>query len=176
MRNSPYEHDDQVPAPRLVAAWDALHCLAPERVPLWAAHWLAQGMDGPALRALAGLSGHDPHEVREVLSDALRDAGVLGPDPEAMKDVERGWARSSVTLVFRDVARLCLEGRAAPRWVVDKVNEIVEDEGYDDWVLDQPLGRLFGMDDAWGAPWSRPDPELDELVRTACSDQIASVG
>lgn len=175
MRNSPYEHDDQVPSPELVAAWDALNCLAPERVPLWAAHWLAQGKDGASLRSLAGMSGNDPHEVREVLAEALREAGVDGPAPDDLEAVKRGWERSRVALVYRDVARLCLEGLAAARWVVDKVNEIVEDENYDDWVMGQPLGRLFGMDDAWGAPWSASDPELDEVVRTACREQIATL-
>ncbi len=48
---------DDVPTPRLVAAWLVVGGLATESVPLWAAHWLAQGQDGEALRELAGLHG-----------------------------------------------------------------------------------------------------------------------
>jgi hypothetical protein len=32
---------EQIPAPRLVAAWARLNVVPSERLPLWAAHWLA---------------------------------------------------------------------------------------------------------------------------------------
>lgn len=176
MRNSPYEHDEEVPSAELVAAWLALDCLAPERVPLWAAHWLAQGQDGVALRDLAGMSGNDPYEVRDVLPEALREAGVEVPDPRDMDAVRRDRRRPWVAKAYRDIARLCLDGRASPRWVVDKVSEIVADNNYDGEVTDPPIGRLFGMNDEWGAGWGRTDAELEELVRVACREQAAASG
>jgi hypothetical protein len=50
-----------------VAAWLILGTVPTERVPLWAAHWIVAGHDGPALAELAGLHGDDPHEVRDLL-------------------------------------------------------------------------------------------------------------
>lgn len=63
-----------VPSPTLVAAWLTLDTLATERIPLFAAHWLASGYDRHALAELAGLDGDDPHDVRDVLADALATA------------------------------------------------------------------------------------------------------
>lgn len=176
MRNSPYEDDEGVPSPQLVAAWLVLGCLAPERVPVWAAHWLANGQDGTALRDLAGMSGKDPHEVRDVLPAALREAGVEVADPVDVEQVRGDRKRAWVSMVYRDIARLCLESRASPRWVVDKVTEIVADNNYGDVVTEPPLGRLFGMDDEWGAGWGRTDVALENDVRAACREQMADGG
>jgi hypothetical protein len=90
--------------------------------------------------------------------------------------VRRDHKRAWIATVYRDIARLCLDGRAHPRWVVDKVNEIVIDNNYDDDVTDPPIGRLFGMDDEWGAGWGRTDAELEATVRAACREQIANSG
>lgn len=54
-----------------MTAWAVLDILPLEQVPLWAAHWLAQGLDGEVLRELAGLSGADSQAVRELLPRAL---------------------------------------------------------------------------------------------------------
>jgi hypothetical protein len=68
-----------------------------EKVPLWAAYWIADGHDGEALIYLAGLRGDVPGEVHDVLPAALRDCGVeLPPDP--------------ATIVFTDVALLEADG------------------------------------------------------------------
>lgn len=174
VRNSPYEHEEEVPPPQLVAAWLALGSLAPERVPLWAAHWLAEGKDGAALRELAGMSGNDPYEVRDALPAALREAGVAVADPSDVEAVHRDRRRAWIAIVYRDIARLCLGGRAGPRWVVDKVSEIVADNDYGDDVTDPPVGRLFGLVDEWGAGWGRSDGELEEAVLSACREQMAA--
>ena len=45
-----------------------------ERLPLWAAHWLAAGNDGETLRTLAGFSAaDDPRDISDILPDALAD-------------------------------------------------------------------------------------------------------
>lgn len=167
--------DDEVPPPSLVAAWLALGCLAPERVPFWAARWLADGLDGPALRALAGVSGKDAREVRDLLAAALQEAGVYVPDPQDLEAVRLARRRSWVRVTYNDIARLCTDGRAGPRWAVDKVYEIVNNNNFDDDVTSPPLARVFGLYDEWGAYWARPDAELEEGVRSACHEQLASI-
>jgi hypothetical protein len=53
-----------------------------ERVPLWAALWLAAGYDGDALRTLGGLSVKDgPRDIRDILPDAL--VGITIPDSDS---------------------------------------------------------------------------------------------
>ncbi|MGY2093617.1 hypothetical protein [Nocardia gipuzkoensis] len=71
------------PDPELVAAWVALDTVPSERIPLWAAHWLEQGHDGETFRKLAGLSGTDPHEVHDILPEALADRTAAIPDSDA---------------------------------------------------------------------------------------------
>jgi hypothetical protein len=40
---------DEIPSPQLVAALLILDALPTERVPLWAAYWIAAGYDGQGL-------------------------------------------------------------------------------------------------------------------------------
>jgi hypothetical protein len=68
-----------VPSPGLVAAWLILGTLPTERIPLFAAYWLGEGCDGPALAELAGLHGDDPNDVRDLLPEALVECGVSIP-------------------------------------------------------------------------------------------------
>jgi hypothetical protein len=137
---------------------------------------LGEGKDGTALRDLAGMSGDDPHEVRDVLPAALREAGVALPDARDVEAVRQDRKRAWAAMVYRDIARRCLEGRASPRWVVAKVGEIGAANDYDGLVIDLPVGRLFGMADEWGAGWGRTDAELDETVRAACREQVQASG
>jgi hypothetical protein len=37
-----------------------------------------------------------------------------------------------------------------------------------------PLGRLFVLDDEWGAGWGRTDDQLRAVVRQACAEQLKS--
>ena len=172
MYNSPYASGDLVPTPRLVSAWAVVGRLATERVPMWAAHWLVQGYDGPALRELAGLDGSDPIAGRELLPAAFGEAGVQGPSDADVEGVPRSERIAWLDVVYRDVARLCLDGRANERWVVDKVAEIVSDELYSEEATTPPLGELFGLDDEWGAGWGRTDQELTTEVQHACRRQV----
>ena len=139
---------------------------------MWAAHWLVQGYDGPALRELAGLDGSDPIAVRELLPAALGDAGIPGALGADADDVSRVQRIAWLDIVYRDVAQLCLDGRASERWVVDKVAEIVSDELYSDDATGPPLGALYRLDDEWGTGWGHTDQELMEEVRRACQRQV----
>ena len=101
---------DDVPSPALVAAWEKLGILRPERVPLWAAHWIVAGHDGERLICLAGLHGDDPHDVHDALPGALQDCGV--PWPES--DVAAATVAATVTAACEEqlaASRLPLFGR-----------------------------------------------------------------
>ena len=164
----PSETETEVPSPRLVAAWLVLDTLPTERVPLWAAHWLVSGYDGQKLVELAGLHGDDPVEVRALLPHALNECGVAGAE---LKPGDSSRRRAVAMTAFTAVAQLCLDGLAAERWVVSKVVEIVELD-FDTSITDLPLGRLFGLDDEWGAGWGRTEQQLRTHVRRACEEQL----
>lgn len=155
--------EDDLPSPRLVAAWLALDCLPTERIPLWAAHWIVNGHDGPAVVALAGLSGLDPHEVRDRLPSALIECGETVVADSA----------AAAMVAFTAIAKLQAEGRAGERWVVGKVVEIVA-PGYDESITALPLGALGNLDDEWEAGWGRPTEELCAVVRSAVAQQLAA--
>jgi hypothetical protein len=110
--------------------------------------------------------------VRELLPAALGDAGVTGPSDADVEDVRRSEKVAWLDIVYRDVAQLCLDGRANERWVVDRVAEIVSDHLYSEDVTAPPLGELRGMDDEWGAGWGRTDQELTTEVQRACRRQV----
>ena len=162
MHDWPEHQGDDVPSLTLVAAWLALDMLPTERIPRWAAWWLADGHDGAALVELAGLHGDDANEVRELLPAALTDCGVIVPTAVTTSAME----------AFTTLAQLCIDGKIAERWIVDKVREIFVRSGYADSVIDLPLGQIYSLDDEWGAGWGRSDAELRTVVRHACLDQI----
>jgi hypothetical protein len=160
--------DASLPSPDLVAAWRDLGTLGTERVPMWAAHWLAGGHDGPALVQLAGLHGDDPFEVRAVLDAALAECGVCDADLAVASELE---SRAHANQVFTSIAELYLSGKASARWIVQKVYEVAEPE-FPELITDLPLGRLFVLDDEWGAGWGRTVDELRAVVRDACEQQL----
>lgn len=47
---------------------------------------------------------------------------------------------------------------------------------YADEVMDLPLGRLYGVDDAWTDGWGPSTAELGGEVRAACTRQVADGG
>lgn len=159
----------KVPSPMLVAAWLVLDTLPIERVPIWAAHWIADGRDGESLRRLAGLSSNDSREVRDLLDAALRECGVDDRDISPEVSTKKAAAMEA----FTAVAQLQASGRASERWVVSKVYEIVEPD-FDPELVGLPLGRLFDLDDEWSAGRGRPDDELRSEVRGACRDQLTA--
>jgi hypothetical protein len=157
----PFPGSGGVPSPRIVAAWAQLGQLPTEKVPLWAAHWLVAGYDGEHLISLAGLHGDDPHDVRDVLPDALLDCGVAIPDSDV----------AAASLSFNHLARMHVDGLAAAQWVSQKVEEVLIRSGYDRDVFDLPLGCLLDIADEWG-DGRRTDQELAAMVREACEEQL----
>lgn len=155
---------DSVPSPLLVAAWERLGVLRPERVPLWAAYWIADGYDGEQLVHLAGLHSDDPCDVHEALPSAIQDCGVPWPESDV----------AAATVAFTHLARMHLAGQAEALWVAQKVEEVVLNSGYSEGVIALPLGQVYGITDAWGAGWGGTDEQLAEAVRVACEDQLAS--
>lgn len=153
---------DQLPSPELVAAWEQLGLAPPERVPFWAAHWVAAGRDGQALVELAGLHGEDPRDVHDLLPAALEDCGVRLPDSET----------AAASVAFARLARLFCDGLAGPQWVLQRVNQISARTGCRRSVLDLPLGTVFGLDDEWRAGWGRTTGELTAVIREACQVQL----
>ena len=161
MDNSP-SGAAEVPSPELVAAWEQLGLVPAEKVPLWAAYWIAAGFDGESLVLLAGLHGDDPHDVHDLLPAALEDCGIHLPDSDT----------AAAGVAFDHVARLFRDGLAAPYWVLQRVNEISARSGYQRSVLALPLGSLYSLDDEWGAGWGRTTEELTAVIRDACNDQL----
>jgi len=152
---------DDLPSPSLVAAWLVLDRLDPAAVPTWAAWWLVQGHDGEALRKLAGLPGRDPFDVRDDLPPALADVGVELPTPA-----------DAVRLAFEHQAEACLAGKLDERTVARFAEDVYVDTDYASWVLDEPLGAIYGIDDEWEGRWGRAEDELRRSVRAACSAQL----
>jgi hypothetical protein len=163
MHDWPAVPSGAIPSPKLVAAWVALGRVPPERVPHWAAHWLAGGYDGEALLTLAGFSGADPHEVHDALPDALADCGTPIPDSD----------QAAAQIDFTHLARMHAEGNAGERWITEKVNEILDRDGYPPSAIALPLGQLYELADEWGADWGRSEQQLTTEVRDACAAQLA---
>ncbi|ONM49830.1 hypothetical protein [Nocardia donostiensis] len=164
MHDWPAPDSGELPTPELIAAWVALDIVPCERIPLWAAHWLVQGYDGEALRKLAGSSGADPHEVRDILPAALADCTAAIPDSDA----------AAAQVAFTKLARMHVDNRATERWVLDKVCEIVARSGYADSVVALPLGQIFDIEDEWGAGWGRTEQQLAHEIQNACRAQLAT--
>lgn len=158
-----YREGDEVPSPEGVAVLLHLGQLRPERVPLWAAHWLVRGYDGEHVVHLAGLHGDDSREVRDVLPCALRDCGVRLPDSDV----------AAAGSVFAQLALSHLDGRAGTVRVISVVGSVLAWCGYPEAVMDLPLGRLPFLEDEWDGRWGRTREELTQVVRDACEKQLA---
>lgn len=164
MHDWPAPDSGEIPTPESVAAWVALDTLPSERIPLWAAHWLTQGYDGETLRVLAGLSGADPHEVRDILPAALTYCGAAIPDSNA----------AAAHVAFTTLARMHADNRATERWVLAKVCEIVARSDYADSVIALPLGRIVHLEDEWVGGWGRTEQQLERAIQNACRTQLAT--
>lgn len=148
----------EVPSPLQVASWERLGVLPTDKVPLWAAYWIAGGHDGEALIYLAGLHGDDPREVHDALPQALRDCGVEMPDP----------GTEAAAAAFTDLARLEVNGLEVELSPGERLQ-------YDRAVL---AGRdisapvevtyFFGLD----SPGARPDATEEALSAMGITDVV----
>jgi hypothetical protein len=96
-----------MPSPAVVAAWERVGKLPTEKVPLWAAYWIAAGYDGEHLVQLAGLHGDDPLRCPRCTARRLAVCGVampLGRLFDITDEWGAGWGRSEERLaaVVRD--------------------------------------------------------------------------
>ncbi|ASO20122.1 hypothetical protein FHR81_000195 [Actinoalloteichus hoggarensis] len=158
--------ESETPPPMQVAAWWVLDLLAAERVPWWAAEWLAQGHDGPCLRELAGLGADDTRRSRDLLPAVFDEIAVV--PPATMLD--------AAEVCFHHLARLCLDGRVDERWVAGVVDQVLCAVDFADDVYEQPLAGAFGVDEAWDDDWAGVASELRVLVRDACAAQLDAAG
>ncbi|MEU0500091.1 hypothetical protein [Nocardia sp. NPDC005998] len=154
-------YESRTPAPGTVAAWLVLGTAPSERVPWWAAQWLADGHDGPALRELAGLNGREPHAVRDLLPAALAETGVELPMT----------LTAAASEAFGLIAELHLTGQVSALWVGQQVEQIVFHADYDAEVHALPLGDLYGLADEWEGGWGRTVEKLEAEVRERCIEQ-----
>jgi hypothetical protein len=169
MSDLPTSALSEVPSPVLVASWERLGLLATDRVPMWAAYWIAGGRDGQALRYLAGLHGDDPREVHDALPEALMDCGVQMPDSDV----------AAAAVVFTHIARLHVNGLVGPLRATQQVSRIVDRSTDSAGMVDLPLGKLYCLDWEWldceqGAVWGRSIEELAAVIREACEEQLRS--
>jgi len=162
MSDGPIPAQQGVPSPDLVAAWETLGMLPPEKVPVWAAHWIVAGHDGDALVYLAGLHGDDPRDVHDALPAALGDCGVTQPDADA----------AAAMVAFTHVVRMHMEGLASAYWVGLRVDDILRRPGYARGAIELPLGQLYRVADEWGDDWGRTNDHLAAVIREACQEQL----
>ncbi|WP_007514978.1 hypothetical protein [Pseudofrankia saprophytica] len=165
---------DQVPSPRLVAAWRVLDTVPTRRVPLWAAHWLVAGYDGEALVELAGLSGRDPGPVHELLGAALGGCGLDGAD---LGTAQRDRRRAAAVTAFTAIAELHAQGRATEQWVLRTVYRMLDPDRrlvsvIDESVASLPLGQLYLLADEWKFLESPTDDQIRAIVQQACREQL----
>lgn len=150
-----------VARPLLLAAELVLGALDTTAVPRWAAWWIVEGIDGPAVCRLAGLPGDDPFEVRDALGEALAELGVHSPGLAA-----------ACRIAFTDRAARCLRGEIDERQLVCWIESVYIASDYADVVVMEPLGSTYGVDDEWVGGWGRTEQELRQVVRASCMDQL----
>jgi hypothetical protein len=86
-----------LPADAALGFW--LKPIAPEDMPMIAAHLLADGYDTPSLREAAGFGANDdPRDIRDAFRQALAELGVWLPDrTTAYAQLSRGLAAAVIS-------------------------------------------------------------------------------
>jgi hypothetical protein len=140
------------PAPELAAALVQMNLIDLRQRPWLAADWLARGHDGPRLRELAGLRGHEP-EVTDLWPAALAELDVPTPLPQARR-LAAVWAAQQVCT-----------GQQDPSWFAPAVTSSTgrQDDVVDDVAIgvDHLLDVASHLDDeatclrAPRLPWRR---------------------
>ncbi|ATY13240.1 hypothetical protein CU254_24455 [Amycolatopsis sp. AA4] len=145
----------------MAAARIALDLSPTDCLPLWAAHWLADGEDGEHLRHLAGLSRTEPREIHDVERAALADCRA--PIPTATEAAEEAFAH---------LARMLLNGHLTERGLLDDLHTIIVRTDYSDRVIELPLAQAWMLDEEWGQGWGRTEEQIKEVIRAACKNQL----
>lgn len=151
----------EIPAPAVAAAWIALDLSPTDDLPLWAAHWLANGEDGEHLRHLAGLSHTEPREIHDVQQAALADCHIPIPTAAAA-------ARDA----FTHLARMLLHGHLTERALLTALHTIIVRTDYADSAIALPLGQAWMLDEEWGQGWGRTEKQIKEAIQAACQAQL----
>lgn len=129
---------------------------------MWAAYWLAHGLDGEGVVALACLDASDTRAIRDAIPEALRDAGV---DPFTE-------IAAAARLTFAHIAQMHLGGKGSWRWVLTSVVGTFEQNNWATEFYDEPLGSLLGLEDEASGGWGRSDADITAVVREACDRQL----
>jgi hypothetical protein len=143
--------------PQIVAAEYALGNLDVERVPWYAAHWLAEGWDGSLLRELAGLDHTEPRHIGDLLPRVLAEIGVPIPSRGEAADA---WLDRLVHRLFHgevDERTLSEQASAFVSWNLDL-----------DAIWRTPFTDLHVLVDEWDQGWGRGNQELATMVRQLC--------
>lgn len=151
-----------VPSPALVGAWSRLDMLRSESVPMWAAHWIVDGMTDSAVVDLAAADASDGERIRRALPDALTACGVNTDMPVG----------DAVTLVFDDIAGLVVSGRASWRWAIKQVGIAFVWNDWPDEFRKEPLAALYSLDDELVGVWGRNPDAVRFEVEQACTRQL----
>ncbi|WP_194823301.1 hypothetical protein [Micromonospora sp. S-DT3-3-22] len=150
--------------PDLVAAEYVLGRMVVERMPWYAADWLADGHDGPALRELAGLDGTDTRLIGELLPAALDEMGVRVPSAAEAADT---WLAT--------LAQRLVDGAIDERTVSERVSAFVCERGDLDEIRHSPFTDLHVLADEWDQDGERGNRELANSVRLLCRDHLSRV-
>jgi hypothetical protein len=148
-----------------VAAEYVLGSLDTERVPWYAADWLAEGYDGTSLRELAGLDDTEPRRIADLLPAALAEMKVSMPTPGEAADE---W--------FDRVATRLLDRQISEREASQVTSAFVSWNLHIDEIWRTPFTDLHIMVDEWDQPWGRSNAELAAEVRQLCTHHLLRRG
>ncbi|SCL22384.1 hypothetical protein GA0074692_1384 [Micromonospora pallida] len=141
--------------------------VASEKLPLIAAQALADGLDSPSLRELAGLSHEEHREARELLDQVIDELGLPGLPDEDQAIWETVWS----------YARRIVSGAIPP---VDGAHAIACYAG--GLMYPESLVRFAFLADLWEDGAARRAPLEQDIVREAAvmlrttGGQLGAVG
>jgi hypothetical protein len=151
---------DEAPTREYAAALWVLGVLPVDRVPWWAAEWLARGDDTDAIAELAGLNAQYPREIHDLLP-------AVFPAPPDLN--------AAFGTVLTRIARRYLAGELTARHVVDEVRELdTSDQPLSD-VHYEAVDRVEYLADPRYGRWTPAQfaDHIERTVRAACEAQVA---
>jgi hypothetical protein len=152
----------QAASPELIAALLVLGRVPSERLPWIAAEWVAIGRGGIRTSELAGLSGRDVRDARDLLPPVLEELDISIPSTRV----------GAAAVYFSHLAALHQAGLRGEQPVLMAV-ETIDAGAYEADVHGLPLGFLYGVIDEWDGEWGRTHDQLRLVVAAACQQQLA---